>query len=95
MADKSPKNSPDGEAGKVQQGAQTSNQGNPMGQEANSLKETTAKLRRFVMHLDKEAQKENITGKGKKMIGECEMLLARLKKGMSKAASKPTPPPAE
>ncbi len=82
MADKQPPNSPDGEAGKVHQGPQTSNQGNPAGQAANSVKETTAKLRRFVMHIDKEAQKENITGRGKKMIGECEMLLARLKKAI-------------
>ena len=82
MADKQPLNNPDGEAGKVQQGPQTSNQGNPAGQVANSVKETTAKLRRFVMHIDKEAQKENITGRGKKMIGECEMLLARLKKAI-------------
>ncbi len=84
MADKQPKNSPDGEAGKVQQGPQTSNQGNPMGQEANSAKETTSKLRCFIVHLDKEAQKENFTGRGKKLIGECETLLARLKKMIGK-----------
>tara|TARA_R110000744_G_scaffold138826_1_gene249727 strand:+ start:61 stop:312 length:252 start_codon:yes stop_codon:yes gene_type:complete len=80
MADTSNKNNPEGEAGKVKQGPQLSNQGNPMGQEANNNKETTAKLRRFVMHLDKEAQTENFTGRGKKMIDECEKLLHRLRK---------------